>query len=364
MSLPGLLFLVVMLLLPFRAEAGRPVLAEDRTVTVLLDGIGKEEETIGLDLLCISRDQSERLICFLLPQINGEDTVFTSGWAGEEQLLPAGQETSVRLQIENISPESEKEVLTLRFAWMGKLSVPIGIDLDSPDGIRAVSFGEEEPSAVRTEIVSRMKLPAEPMEIHDRITPEEREKLDYGQAWICLKKDSELIPFCRVPLEVNDRGEASAVYEGVAFVPENDPYPLAVTQERTDAGTAFRTEEISLISPSIYYATMKLTMAESAEGSWAVTEQVFTSDEVGGAYPLVPLALAEQAELILRVLEDSKTPKETVSVHSSMVLLDKPLALTVCDVRSLGEICVYCEYFFVDKSNSVHPLRSIETDQK
>ena len=364
MSLPGLVFLAVMLLLPFRAKAGGPVLAEDRTVTVVLDGITEAEETIRLDLLCNSRDQSERLICFLLPQINGEDTVFISGWAGEEQLLTAEQETTVHLEIENVSRKSENMVLSLRMAWNGRLSVPIVIDPDRPDGVRTVSFEEEEPSAVNTEIGSHMEQPPEPLEIHDRITPEERDRLDYGQAWICLKKDSDLIPFCKVPMEVDDRGEAFAVYAGVAFVPENDPdYPLAVTLERTDAGTVFRTGEISLTSPSIYYATMTLTMAESAEGSWRVTEQFFSSDEVGGAYPLVPLALVDQAESLLRILEDSNTPKETVSVHSSMIPLEEPLTLTVCDVRSLGEICVYCEYFFKDGKESVHPLWRIESDR-
>lgn len=357
MSLPGLLFLGLLFLLPFHARAGQILLAENQSIRIRLAGIEIGAETIGLNLICINQDQSGQLILFLLPQVNGEDTVFISQWPGEEVFLPSNQETAVHLQIKNAYSENVNSIVAFRIAWMGNLSVPLEIDLKKPENFEPLSFAEKEMSAVKTDVISWMDVPPEPIVINDQITAEEKEKLDYAQAWICIKRKSKMIPFCRIPLEINDSGEATAMYSGIAFVPEIDPmFPFPVSQEDFGKETAFRTESIGLSGPSVFYASMHLTLSKTSKDSWAVSEQVFSSDELGGSYPLVPLALADRAESVLRILEDSETPGETVSVHSSELPLEQPLSLAVCDVRSLGEIRIYCEYFFNDATDQIHLL--------
>ena len=349
------LVLLPLLFVPLHIRAETPVLADDQSIVILLKGIKQEENMIDLDLICLNLERSEQLIRFLLPQINGVDTFFSNQWIGEELLLLAGQETTKHLQIVKDLPETESTTLSFRVSWKGKLSVPVVIDLEKLENTQIITFDEQEPSAVSIDISSNFSNSPESILIFDQITEKEKSKLESGQAWICIKKESGLLPFCRISLQVNDEGEASAMFAGVAFVPKENPdLPIAVSQEYKDGKIVFRSEKIELTGPSIFYAAMKLSISQKSDASYAITEQTFISDELGGSYPMVPLALVDRAESILQVKEDATTTGETQSVLSSFISLDQPLSLAVCDALSLGRIRIFCEYFFYDGSSLVH----------
>ena len=352
----SLAFLGAMLASP--ASAGEaPLLLEDGRLRVALESAAQQEDQIAIGLICTNRCETDETIHFLIPRVDGEDTVFASQWAGEELPLPAGQQTAVTRSILKNTPGEKAGTVSFRIGFQGKLSIPIEIDPDQPGSVRTISLAEAEDTVFRSEIESESGTVPEPIRIYDKITPVEAGKLDYGRAWICLKTEEGLFPFCQIPLEVNQRGDAEATYSGMAFVPEGDPeYPLAGKEETADGRRTFTTEEISLTSPSVFFAALKLTLQQADDGNWILLKQEYKSDELGGTYDSAPLELAEQAEVLAHILEDSPTPRERVDVRSKLLTLDHPLALQARRALDLGEIQIYCEYFFLDDTDLVHPL--------
>ena len=342
---------------PSSARAESPLLLEDEALSVMLDGAVQQQDRVVISLRCTNRCETEELIHFLVPRINGKDTVFASQWAGEELALPPGQETAVSLAILKNDAAETPAMISFRMAFQGKLSVPVEIDAENPEAVKTISLAENEPTAVRNEVASDSGPDPEPVLIRDRISPEETARLDYGRAWICLETEEGLYPFCQIRLRVDDQGEAEAEYSGIAFTADKDPgYPLAGEEKEQDGRPVFQTEEIALSSPSVFYATLRLTIARTETGNWAVIKQEYESEELGGAYDPAPLELADEVEFLVRIAEDSPTPRETAGVQPRLLALDRPLSLRARRAADLGRIQIYCEYFFNDGSDTVHPL--------
>ena len=339
-----------------RAESPSRLLLEDDSLRVTLLSAESVPEGISLQLSCLNRTDRQETLHSLIPRMDGKDTVFISGWPGEDSLLPPGEETAVSLIICPAENQAETVLpVSLRFTFRGMLSTQAQILSLAPEvTVSPASFDSGEPQIVRSEILS--SLPAENLsvQLRDRITPEQAALLDYGQAWICLESDEGLLPFCCVRLQVDESGEASAFYSGRAACFEGDSlFPLSVREAGKEGTAEFTTREISMTGESVFYATLTLSVLQNPDGTWQLANQVLSSSELGGDCHQAPLGLLDQAEAVLPAVNPSD-PVQSVSVRSVCYPLDEPLTLRIVRAADLGEIWVYYEYFFMDNSDIVH----------
>ena len=340
-----------------RAEVPSRLLLEDDALRVTLLSAESVPEGIFLQLSCLNRTERQEALHSLIPQSDGIDTVFISGWPGEDSPLPPGKETAVSLTICPAEDQAEAGFpVSLRFAFRGMLSSPAQILSLTPElTVSPASFDSGEPQIVRSEILS--SLPAEDLSVQllDRITPEPAALLDYGQAWICLSSEEGLLPFCCIRLRVDASGEASAFYSGKAVCFVGDTlFPLSVRETGKEDAREWTTREISMTGESVFYATLTLSVLQKQDGTCQLAKQVLSSSELGGECHQAPLGLLDQAEAVLPAV-DSSDPLQSVTVRSVLYSLEKPLTLQIVNAADLGDLWVYYEYFFTDNSDIVHP---------
>ena len=79
------------------------------------------------------------------------------------------------------------------------------------------------------------------------------------------------------------------------------------------------------------------------------------SAELGGKYDQAPMGLLDTAEPLLKVMENNEAPVETIDVQTMQQPLDQPLTVHLYPAAEMGEIWIYCEYFFFDGTDIVHP---------
>ncbi len=360
----AVLLFIFALLRPCAGRAEQLLWAQEPVTEVSLSGLELAEEGAQVRLHCRNLSDSQKEILFLIPKIDGVDTVFFSNWASEEWVLPPQAGTDGVLQLRGVRENTVPDTLSFRIACDGKLSAPIVLSYGSDDGAVQILYEDAEPSVFQPSILTDWESEPESLLIEDRISPEEAALLDYGQAWVCLNTPDGLAPFCRIPLQVTDQGEATALFEGIAYVTQEAPgFPLTGRQEDTPDGPAFRTDPITLTGESVYYATLQLVITKASDGSRLLSDLLLTSDELGGAYHQAPLAIADQAELMLRIMENSPEPRNTADIRTELISLEHPLSLTACDAFSLGDLSIYCEYFFRDGSDIVHPVYAVSNGQ-
>ncbi len=339
---------------PVRAE--EPVFLEEPSLKITLQSAERTPEGTRITLSCLNRTEEEEAVLFLVPKTDRVDTVFESGWPGEKIPLPPGRETGIGLTVLPAETETPGDDISMRISFHGQLSSEGHVFPGEEGKIIPADFGEGEEQQVRDEVQPDPDLPPDAVILRDRITAEEAEKLDYGLAWICLREEDRLLPFCRIPMRVEQTGEAEARYSGTAAVFAETPgQPLETEERLTEDGWRLETAGISMTGESVFYATMKLVLEQQGTGPVRITRQELFSSELGGSYDRIPLGLLDTAELMLRELEKTEAPVETVDTRSAFLPLKKPLTVRLLPAEKLGEIWVFCEYFFRDGTDTVHP---------
>ncbi|MCR4876072.1 MAG: hypothetical protein K5922_02740 [Clostridiales bacterium] len=370
---------------PARAED--PLLLEAEDLQIVLSGTVPDPEGIRLVLSCRNRTDREEKLLFLIPRADGTDTVFDSGWPSEELTLPAETEEKAELVILPAEGENAMKELSLRMAFRGRLSSPAVIRPGEENLCDAARMDGNETQIVQEESGWTGGAPPEAIRIEDRISPEESAKLDYGQAWICLREEDFLVPFCRVPLRADPEGRAEAEYSGLTLTLEGLDQPLETREMNREAQPAsefpeggrdsrrtenpteekdpapengkpedvqWETREISLTGESVFYATLKLTVSGNPRDGFRVTRQELSSSELGGTYGQAPAGLLDTAEPLLRVLEMSEAPADAVDIRSRLISLSDPLRVQISPAAEWGGLWIYCEYFFTDGTDTVH----------
>ena len=312
------------------------------------------EEAAEIHLACENLGDREAQLLFLVPKTDGIDTVFGNGWPSEKVMLPPGEVFPADLTVYPAEDDESIREISFRMAFQDQLSTEGKLLLGENIKCEPAGFSAQEEQMVREEISMAPDTKLQQILIRDQITEEELRKLDYGQAWICLREGETLIPFCSILLNADETGKTEAVYSGLALLFEGESQPLEV-RERNEHGMVTLTgKEIGLTGESVFYATLQLTVNERESEPFRLIRQVLNSSELGGAYDRAPLLLADQAEPLLRVLEKNEAPVNIIDTRSVFLSLDVPLSLRLVPAEELGEIWIYCEYFFTDQTDAVH----------
>lgn len=341
------------------------LLMDEPELRIILKEAEMQPEGMRVVLSCLNRGALKAGILFVTPKADGIDTVFASGWPSDEIVLPPGEEAEAELRF--LPPEGADSMtrVSFRISFQGRLSTEMEIvrklsgaaDQD-PDGY-ACSGGTlagDETQILREEVTLRSQPPAAPFRIRDRITQAQAAGLDYGQAWICLREGETLIPFCSLRLRVDGEGNAEADWSGLALILAAAPdVPLETAESHDREELILETREMGLTGESVFYATLKLTVKGSAEEGYQIVRQELDSSELGGRFGRAPYGLMDQIELLLRVMEKNEAPAETMDVRSVMIPLTEPLEAMLLPAHELGEVWAYCEYFFQDDTDTVHP---------
>ena len=340
---------------PALAETPKTLLDEP-DLLITLQTAEMTEEGVRAVFSCLNRTERKEPLLFLIPKGDGVDTVFGNGWPSEEIQLPPGAEEETELLF--LFPEGQDTAasFSIRFSFRKQLSSEaVFCPGETPDCVPG-SYSLPETQIVQETVRAKTDKRPAPILLQDQITQEQAALLDYGQAWVCLQQGDLLLPFCRILLKVDASGHAEGWYSGLAVAFDGEPVqPLEVQETSGDGPTVAESKEISLTGESVFYATLKLTLEEDAENGFRVTRQELFSSELGGTYDQAPLGVADTAEALLRVLEKSEAPVEVTDTRSQFLSLAEPLALTIFPACEMGEILVYCEYFFMDGTDIVHP---------
>lgn len=343
---------------PARAEACR--LAEEPDLSIRIESAEPEGDGVRLTLICLNRTEREESLLFLVPKTDGKDTVFGSGWPSEETVLPPGEKFTAGLTVLPAEGQERFSRISLRLSYRGRLSAEAELFPENPEASVPAAFGETETQVIRGEARTAPGETPAPIPIRDRITAEETARLDYGRAWVCLRREETLIPFCQILLQVDEEGNAEGTYSGLAVrFGEDGAQPLEILEEHSGEETVFRTEDISMTGESVFFATLQAEIRGKPETGFRVTRQTMESSELGGKYDQAPLGLLDTAEPVLRVMEKTEAPVDTISVETETVSLAEPLTVTVFPASGMGEIWIYCEYFFLDGTDTVHAPKPI-----
>ena len=352
-TIPLLVWLIFLLVMPARAD-DVPLMAEPEIGAALSEAC-RTEKGIRLSLQYRNRMETEQNLLILIPKTDGMDTVFDSGWPSEEIVLPPGKDVSAELTILLAEGQDSFQSVSFRFAFGNHLSSETVIFPETPGKNIPASLSAKEPQIVNQEVQADFSERPAPLVITDQVEKTKRALLDYGQAWVCLGADGTLIPFCAIPLRVDDAGRAEGRYSGLAVCLENrKEQPLEVREEWEDERLRIQTSEISMTGESVFFATLKLDIQETEEG-FRLSRQTINSAELGGKYDQAPMGLLDTAEPLLKVMENNEAPVETIDVQTMQQPLDQPLTVHLYPAEEMGEIWIYCEYFFFDGTDIVHP---------
>lgn len=346
------------------ARAQEPLLhTDDLTVNLLFASAGTGEA--ALTLQWISRAQEETVLQLFAPLINGEPAAFQYGWPSKEVRLAPGSETETVITLYADDPSTQAQTAALRFIRAGAVSSEGVIDLTSGSIQAPASLapGAETPLV---ESVVAWDAPASPLLLEDTLTPEQTALLDYGQLQVCLRRTvdgrEELIPFAVVPASVTPEGRVSAAFSGLAAVCSAAPdFPLPTKETQADGAATLAVHDITLSGPFIFYSTLSFSLtADPQAQSAAMTGLALDSADAGCILHAPPLCLFDTLSLSLPVYQaapqDGAITLASVDVLFASLPVESPLSFRIVPAASLGDIVAYFEYFFLDRTDVIHPL--------
>lgn len=351
-----LLSVLVPLLSPCSAEDAETMLLEEEGLTVAVHSASAEADRIRLDLSCAALSAGEEEpLQFLVPAVNGADTVFESGWPGEEWTLSPGQPARGELQVLLPEDAAAPYTLTLRFAFGGLLSTPASLPVPETADAVPASFGGTEQQVISPEIAWEAAGDPEGFRVEDGIPAEAVPRVEVSLAWFCLRTEEGLfVPFSCAPLTAGPDGRYSAVSRGTAlFFTDADESPLCFRETERDGILRFEPDALTLVGETVYFATLDFAVVPDGQG-YALTGQTLHATELGGDYPAAPLVLFEAAEPLYT--EFAWTGDELVTERTRVpsLPLDRPLGLRLVPAASLGEVWGICEYDLSDGSRIYH----------
>ena len=300
------------------------------------------------------------------PTFNDAPAAFQDGWNVARIDVEAGALQRIDVVVCSERADETPLGVALRYAAQGRISSPMTVRCDgrAPTVTQAtLDRGAEEPAILSDRPgLSGPLLPA-PQTLRDRLSPSEMARLDYGQAVICLRRDTDrgpgLLPFCTLPVHVDGDGSVRAEYSGMAVTLAEAPdFPLSAVERGTDGSKVFSVSRVALFGDAAFYADLSFELRLAANGDVAPDEYTVSSDELGGAYHQVPCALFSElrsGHAIVQLTEEEGVlcPRPIDDCFLS-VALKAPLSVLLRPAAELAEVYAYFEYFFTDNQSAVH----------
>ena len=367
-----------------------PLLFQDESVSITLMQMESDPGSVSLTVLCRNEGEEERYLLLITPRFNGKPAAFDHGWGSQELLIPAGQEREEGIPMMADDPDEIPESLEFRVAAEGKVSSPCRILLSAEGSeVKAASFeaGAGEPPLVDPVIDFPVKPSDAPYVLADVLTPEQAERLDYGQALICIRTEDEdgehLSHISTVKAEVDEDGHVTASYSGLALSLSENPDFLITTVESfldwrphlqpmrpevsfgpSGGRTGGSASPVALSGEAAFYATLSFQLCELKDGQMLADKVVVSSEELGGDLGNVPCALFDNVQTSREIWK--VTERETEGIMLEVVRgenvswdIQRPLTFRLIPAENLGELMVCFEYFFMDNSDIIHPPESI-----
>ena len=357
-----LIMILLALLLVAGASAEGTVLLHEENLTITLEGVHTEQGGASLTLRCINGTDRDKLVYLVMPGVNGAPAGFRWGWPTQCITLPAGGDVTTEIRLEPDDPGEWPETFSFRVVDENRVTSAAMISLTDGTVTEAASFakGAEEPQLLLTDVAHPEEMAAHAVVLTDRITPEQEACLDFGQAQICLRRQTEegelLVHFTTVEAVVSPEGDVTADYSGLALVRTEQPdFPMHVA-ERAHGAPAL-VGNLTLAGTYVFFTSLEFSLR--IDGNTAVLcDSVLSGlDEVKTAQG-VPLAMFETLYASHSVFgmaeEDGVYALTFGGVHDMEAPLTAPLSFSLVPVETLGEIVVYFEYFFEDGTDVIH----------
>lgn len=354
-----------MLLLGATAAAEDGLLLREQGITLHLVSCEAAEGELTLTLRCDNQEPWDRNLLLFAPCVNGQPASFQFGWPSEELSLSPmeGREFTVTLYPDD--PALLPEHASFRLIEGGGITSEAVVQLQPELSVaqQATFFWQDQETPLISPALT-VTGHSEAFVLQDAISPEELQKLDYGQMIICLRTvtdgEERLMPFASVPAAVAPDGTATAVYSGNAVLCTAVPdFPLLVQEEHTN-GCICQIRDLSLSGTFIFYAPLDLTISGQA-----VTELSTDSFDTGPLHENLPLTLFDTLHLSRPVYRvnpgDGCMTLQEVDVIAHTLPLTDTLTFAIVPAESMGEVVVYFEYFFSDYTDVIHPAVPLET---
>lgn len=368
-----LLFLCLLALLPAclgAAQEGASLLEEHQLMIRLVSFQQAQGEAV-MDLQCTNLSDQGRVLLLFAPEANGQPASFRYGWGAQDLPLEPGEQR-IAITIYADDPQEWLDAVAFRFVEAGQMTSPVQLHFqaNAMDAVAAdFNWAASETPLIASAAV-HAPLAGQPFRFYDTITPEQLEKLDYGQLQICIRSmrdDQEcLIPFATVPVHQATDGRMEALYSGHALISNVDPaFPLPMRETYTDTHCLYHAEKISLSGPFIFFSTLQFTLSRPLGQDQAqITACALDGVEEKGQFENLPLSLLDtisMVHIVQRLTPSGETMAlETVDVYSLYCPLDQTLAFSLIPAEELGEIYGYFEYFFSDQTDVIHPPFPLE----
>lgn len=184
----------------------------------------------------------------------------------------------------------------------------------------------------------------------DRLTEQQAEMLDYGQAVICLcpsgADESDLQPFCTVPAHVTPQGEVQADFSGLLL--RIDGFVVHTAENDDESVKAL----LSLSGEAVFYAEATFQTISGEK-----TQELVSSAELDGTWENVPRTLFDTATLTSITISLKNGIPVTTGGESRQLPLQQPLKPELIPAVEVGSFGWYFEYFFMDGTDEVHAFQ-------
>ena len=350
---------------PARAEWAEGYLFDDNDTTVGLRGYDAQPGAVTLTLTLSAPRDRDIVVSLCDARFNGAPAGFGRGWADEQLSLTAGESREEDVLLVSDFPDEAAESVSFRVAAEGLIGAPATLSL--ADG--TVAAQPVSPPLIRDGILLP-EGPVSPVRLTDELTAEELSLLDYGQAQIVLRTEDArgvlFTPIVTVPLAVDAGGRAEGVFSGLTLLLDTAPDVPFQTVERSAGCEAGATEisapMVALTGETIEFAEQALSIVWDG-GAARLTGQAVTAYEIGGTCAFAPWDLFDQIYLSHQVFAMAERGRAATLTEADSLNrrtpIDGPLTLRLADVRDLGDIWVYAEYFFTDNTDTVRPARPL-----
>ena len=294
-------------------------------------------------------------VSLLDPRYNGEAAAFGRGDPDVRLDVPDSGSLTADVTVRSYGADEACDAVSFRFGAGGAIQGTVSVMNDGP-GFRTDVTAPESP-LIETAVIEPETYP-EPVTLRDRLAAERVALLDYGQAVVCLRReDGVFLPLCAVPATVSEDGAVSAVYSGLLLTLDGSDVLFSMTESRDGGDCLWESGLNTLTGEAIEYAEMTLTLRRGPDGAF-VTGQSFDAWETGGVCESAPCDLFDVMLITqpLYAFEEAGdlTVLREIDSRARRVEIEGPLSLCLRPAEELGDVWVYFEYFFSDRTDEAH----------
>ena len=306
------------------------------TLSVKLERFEASSGMASMTLRLESRSAGSLRVYLVDPTFNGAPGAFSNGWNADEITVEANDARKIDISILPGHGEDLPETVSLRFAADGAVSSPMAIRR-ADDGF-AVTEPVFDLPAGEPLMQADQPIPGEVHEserriLSDKLSADEKARLNYGRAVICLR----------------ETGTFSAAPD----------FPLSTVEAVQDGLRHFSVSRILLTGEAVFYADLAFELRQTADGALAFGGYSVNSEELGGAYHSVPRALfsgLSSANAVLTLdTHEGIVDARAVDDRFLSLPLESALEVEVKPSAALGEVYAFFEYHLADNRIIVHP---------